>query len=94
MLYTKFVEIGPPVPEKKIFEGFLPYMGVAAILIMWPVSCNHIFISLYLKAFMQSLVQIDTVISEKVQFEICMYTTLGHGQEMTLTFNTHKSSYI
>ena len=20
-----FVEIGPPVPEKKIFEGFLPY---------------------------------------------------------------------
>ena len=28
-----FVEIGPPVPEK-IFEGFLPYMGVAAILVM------------------------------------------------------------
>ena len=22
-----FVEIGLPVPEKKIFEGFLPYMG-------------------------------------------------------------------
>ena len=31
-----FVEIGPPVPEKKIFEGFLPYMGVASILVMWP----------------------------------------------------------
>ena len=29
-----FVEIGPPVPEKKIFEGFLPYMGMAAILVM------------------------------------------------------------
>ena len=28
-----FVKIGPPVPEK-IFEGFLPYMGVAAILVM------------------------------------------------------------
>ena len=27
-----FVEIGPPVPEKKIFEGFLPYMGVVANL--------------------------------------------------------------
>ena len=27
-----FVKIGPPVLEKKIFEGFLPYMGVAAIL--------------------------------------------------------------
>ena len=21
---------------KKIFEGFLPYMGMAAILLMWP----------------------------------------------------------
>ena len=29
-----FVEIGLPVPVKKIFEGFLPYMGVAAILVM------------------------------------------------------------
>ena len=24
----------------------------------------------------------------------CMYTTLGQGQEMTLTFNTHISSHI
>ena len=29
-----FVEIGQPVPEKKIFEGFLPYMGVAATSVM------------------------------------------------------------
>ena len=29
-----FVEIGLLVPEKKIFEGFLPYMGMAAILVM------------------------------------------------------------
>ena len=28
-----FMEIGPPVLEK-IFEGFLPYMGMAAILVM------------------------------------------------------------
>ena len=34
MLHTKVREIGPPVLEKKIFEGFLPYMGVAAILVM------------------------------------------------------------
>ena len=25
------MEISPPVAEKKIFEGFLPYMGVATI---------------------------------------------------------------
>ena len=29
-----FVKIGPSVLEKKIFEGFLPYMGMAAILVM------------------------------------------------------------
>ena len=27
---------GPLVLEKKIFEGFLPYIGVVAILVMWP----------------------------------------------------------
>ena len=27
-----FVEIGYPVPETKSFEGFLPYMGMTAIL--------------------------------------------------------------
>ena len=29
-----FMELGLPVPEEKIFEGFLPYMGLAAILVM------------------------------------------------------------
>ena len=64
-----FVDIGPPVPEKKIFEGFLPYMGMAAILVMRPASCHQIFISLYMKAFIQNLVQIGTVAFEKIRFE-------------------------
>ena len=34
MLLTKFLKIGLPVLEKKIFEGFLPCMGMAAILVM------------------------------------------------------------
>ena len=29
-----FIAIGSAVPEKKIFEGFLPCMGMAAILVM------------------------------------------------------------
>ena len=29
-----FVNIGPSVLEKKIFKGVLPYMGMAAILVM------------------------------------------------------------
>ena len=72
-----FVEIGPWVPEKRSFEGFLPYMGVAAILVMRPASCHQIFISLYLKAFIQSLVQIGTVVSEKIQFEFLYVHDLG-----------------
>ena len=34
MFHAKFGEISPPVLEKKVFEGFLPYMGMAAILVM------------------------------------------------------------
>ena len=64
-----FVEIGPPVPEKKIVKGFLPYVGMAAILVRGPASCHQIFISLYLKAFIQNLVQIGKVVSEEIQFE-------------------------
>ena len=64
MLHTKLHGNRPPVPEK-IFEGFLPYIWA-----WWPVSCHQIFISLYLKAFIQSVAQIATVVSEKIQFEI------------------------
>ena len=73
---TSYVEICLPVPEK-IFEGFLPYMGVVAILVMWPASCHQIFISLYLKAFIQNLVQIYTVVYEKIQFEFLYVHDLG-----------------
>ena len=66
------VEIGPPVPEKKIFEGFLPYMGVAAILVMWPASCLLIFISSYLKAYIQNLVKNGRVVFKKTNFNFHM----------------------
>ena len=77
MLHTKLVEISPPVPEKKIFEGFLPYMGVAYILVMRPAPCHQIFISLYLKAFIQNLVQNDIVVSEIIRFEFLYVHDLG-----------------
>ena len=34
-------EIGQPVPEKKIFEGFLPYMGMAA---SWSCDLDFLYI--------------------------------------------------
>ena len=72
-----FVKIRPPVLEKKIFEGFLPYMGMAAILVMSPLSCHQICISLYLKAFIQNLIQNGPVVSEKIRFEFLYVYDLG-----------------
>ena len=71
------MEIGLPVPEKKIFEGFLQYMGVVAIFVKLPASRHQIFISMYLKSFIQNLVQIGTVVSEKIQFEFLYVHDLG-----------------
>ena len=34
MQYTKFRGNRMSVPEEKIFKGFLPYMGMVAILVM------------------------------------------------------------
>ena len=72
-----FVEIGTPVPEKKIFEG---YYYIWAWRPSWSCDQHHvirIIISLYLKAFIQSLVPISTVVSEKIQFEFLYVHDLG-----------------
>ena len=45
-----------PAGSGEDFDEFLPHMGVVAILAMLPASCHQIFISLYLKAFIQNLV--------------------------------------
>ena len=74
---SSFMEIGTPVQEKKICEGFLLYIGVAAILVMSPASCHQIFISLYMKAVIQNLVQIGTVVTEKIGFEFLYLHDLG-----------------
>ena len=61
-----FVEIGPPLPEKKILKGFTikgrgGHLGHVTSIMS---SDFH-----YLKAFIQSLVQIGTVVSGKIKFE-------------------------
>ena len=71
------MEIGQPVPEKKVCKGFLPYMGMVAILVMCPASCHQIFISLKLKDFIKNLVQIGKVVSEEIPFEFLYVHDLG-----------------
>ena len=77
MLHTKFRGNRTAGSGKNDFEGFLPYMGMVAILIMKPASCHQIFIPLYLKAFVQNLIQIGTVVSEKIQFDFLYVHDLG-----------------
>ena len=68
MLHTKFRGNRPVGSREEDFKGFLPYMGMASILVMRPASCHQIFISLYLKAFIKNLVRIGKVVSEKICF--------------------------
>ena len=88
------MEIGAPVPEKKIFEGFFTNYGRDGHLGHVTIIMSSGFHFLVPGSFHKNLVQIGTVVSEKIRFEFCMYTTMGQGQEMTLTFNTHIPSYI
>ena len=77
MLHTKFRGNRPAGSEEKIFKGVLPYVSMAAILVMGPASCHQIFVSLYLKAFIKNLVQIGKVVSEKIRFEFFYLHDLG-----------------
>ena len=77
MLHTKFCGNRPAGSREEDFEGFLSYMGTAAILVTCTASCHQIFISLYLKACIQSLVQIGLVVSEKIQFKFLYVHNLG-----------------
>ena len=71
------MKIGLPAPEKKIFKGLLPYVGMAAILVMGLASCHQIFISLNQKAFIKNLIQIGKVVSEKIRFEFLYVHDVG-----------------
>ena len=68
--------------------------GFYHIWAWWPSwSCDQHRVISFSFPFIQNLVQIGTVVAEKSSLNFCMYTTLGQGQEMTLTFNTHISSF-
>ena len=77
MLHTKFRGHRPAGSGEKDFKGFLPYTGMAAILVMGPASCHQIFISLYLKAVTKKLVKIGKVVSEKIRLEFLYVHDLG-----------------
>ena len=52
MLHTKF-RGNRPAGSEEDFKGFLPCVGMVAILVIGPASCHQIFISSYMKAFIK-----------------------------------------
>ena len=44
MLHTKFHGNQSAGSGEEVFEGFLTYMGVSAILVMWPTCCEQNFV--------------------------------------------------
>ena len=50
------------------FERFITYMGMSAILVMCPTSCNVILFSSFEKACIQNLAENGPLLSEKSQF--------------------------
>ena len=61
--------IGPLVLEKKISEGFLPYMGVAANLVIWPGPSKQTFVPPTHWGSIWNLALIGQVLLEKKTFE-------------------------
>ena len=79
MLHTKFCGNRPAGSgDEDFYRGFTITIyehGGHLGHVTW--SCHQIFISLYLKAFIQSLVQINKVLFEKIRFEFSFVHSLG-----------------
>ena len=64
-----FVETGPPFPEKKTFEGVLPYTDMVAILVMTPRLFTNTLVPPSYRCSISNLALIGQAVSEKKTFE-------------------------
>ena len=72
-----FVEIGPPVPEKKMFEGCFTIYGRCGQLGHVTSIISSDFYFLVPENFHKNLVHIGTVVSEKIRIEFLYVHDLG-----------------
>ena len=69
MLHTKFQGHRPIGPGEEDFSRFLPYMGMAAILVKWPGPFEQIFVLLSQGGSIWNLTLIGPVVSEEKMFK-------------------------
>ena len=70
MLHTKFQGHRSIGSGEEDFLRFLPYMGMAAMLVMWPGPFEQLFVPLIPGGYIWNLVTIGPVVSEEKSFEI------------------------
>ena len=70
MLHTKFQGHRPIGSGEEDFSRFLPYMGMAAMLVMWPGPFEQLFVPKSPRGYIWNLVTIGPVVSEEKSFEI------------------------
>ena len=80
MLYSKFQGHWSIGSGEKDFLRFLPYMGMAAMLVKWPKSFEHFFFPKGSEGCIWNLVAIGPVVSEEKLFEIVDGLTTDDGQ--------------
>ena len=85
MLHTKFQGHWSIGSGEEDFLRFLPYMGMAAILVMWPGPFEQILVPLIPGGYIWNLVTIGPVVSEEKSFEIVdgRRTTTDDGRRRT-----------
>ena len=92
MLHTKFRVNRPAGSGEEDFLRVFTIYGRGGHLGHVTSIMSSDFHFLVPESFHKNLIQINKVNSEKIRFNFCMYTNLGQGQEMTVTFNTHMPS--
>ena len=71
MLHTMFQSHRPFGPRKEDFLRFLPYMGMVAILVMWPGPFEQTFVPPAHRSSIWNLTLIVPVVSEEKMFKQC-----------------------
>ena len=79
-----FKAIGLVVLEKKIFEGFLPYVGMVAILDMWPGPFEQICNLPLPGCCIWNLIGIGPAVSEEKSFEKVDNADADDGRRITV----------
>ena len=70
MLHTKFQGHRSIGSGEEDFLRFLPYLGMAAILVKWPGPFEQLFVPLAPGGYIVNLITIGPVVSEEKSFEI------------------------